>query len=322
MATEYACSSSSAFDNEIFFDSDHIDITHVVEIKMEDVQEIDLDDEEDTAVFTEDMAIHLISENGGNPFMIEHDYSLSSCDPFSNENPEVQVVEFKDAASFYEYQHAEIENPGVLEVGKCFTNHEDACRAVKLYGEATSQVFVQAPSCPRTKEGHKLHSKFPYSSVKFLCKHGGVYKPHRPGFVPLKRPNQHSTKTDCPVLIKMKLNLKTSMLEVLQVTEPESHNHPLSEEIYNHYPEARYDLSHSLPSIDFFLRGGVLTSLKAQNPLPFQNKLKYTPGGQVTLVPPPLLARACNGYNHSKKQSIKDCVALFQGRYAEFQDQS
>jgi hypothetical protein len=227
---------SSAFEDEMFFDSDHINITEVVEIKMEDVQEIDLDDEDDTKVFTEDMAIHLISENGGNPFMIEHDYSLNSCDPLSDNNQEMQIVEIQEPASFYECHEVESD----MQVGQCFTTHEEACMAVKRYGEATSQVFVMASSCPRTKEGHKLHSKFPYSSLRFICKHGGVYKPHRTGFVPLKRPNQHSTKIDCPVLIKMKLNMKTAKLEVLVAADTYSHNHPLSEEIYNHYPEARY----------------------------------------------------------------------------------
>ena len=239
MATADYCDSSSAFENEMFFDSDHIDITQVVEIKMEDVQDIDLDDDDDNAVFTDDMEIHLISENGGNPFLIEHDYSLSSCEPLSL-NQEVQIVEVQDSGSYYQYQEPEFQNPGVIQIGQSFSTHEDACRAVKRYGEATSQVFVMAPSCPRTKESHKLHSIFPYSSVRYLCKHGGVYKPHRPGFVPLKRPNQHSMKTDCPVLIKLKLNLQTAQLEVIQVSEADTHNHPLSEEIYNQYPEARY----------------------------------------------------------------------------------
>lgn len=128
----------------------------------------------------------------------------------------------------------------MIFVGQQFSSHADAAKAIKSYGEATNQVFFVAAGCARTYKKSAIHSIFPYSSPKFVCKHAGTYRPHKlggPG--PTIRTMQQSCKTDCPVAIKMKLKLKEKVLEVVYTPDIAEHNHPLSEALYSFYPEAR-----------------------------------------------------------------------------------
>ena len=68
-----------------------------------------------------------------------------------------------------------------ITVGQQFTSFAEAHKAVKSFAEATNQVFFIGSGCPRTKKTSPVHEKFPYSSPRFVCKHSGVYKPHRDG---------------------------------------------------------------------------------------------------------------------------------------------
>ena len=129
--------------------------------------------------------------------------------------------------------------PDLIFVGQKFSSHADALKAIKSHGEATNQVFFVGPGCAKTSKKSPFSEKFPYSSPRFICKHGGQYRPHTPGSVgPTIRTVQQSCKTDCPVLIKMKLH-REGFLEVLSITDISEHNHPLSDALYNFYREVR-----------------------------------------------------------------------------------
>jgi len=117
-----------------------MDVTENVEIKMEDVQEIHLDDDDDDVTYTEDMAVCLISNNG-HAFHVEHDYCKTplkalECKPTS---PDPLTAP-----------------PGILYVGQQFSSQAEAYLAVKNYGEATNQVFIMAPGMKVTKLSKEL----------------------------------------------------------------------------------------------------------------------------------------------------------------------
>ncbi len=99
----------------------------------------------------------------------------------------------------------------------------------------TNQVFVLAQGCSKTTKKHPLHFQFPFSTAKFVCKHGGTYRPHRPGIVPQQRPNQKTLKTDCPVEIKLKL--VGGQLEIVSIST--LHNHQVNNSLFQFYPEIR-----------------------------------------------------------------------------------
>jgi hypothetical protein len=130
-------------------------------------------------------------------------------------------------------------SPELIVIGQKFYSHADALKAIRSYGEVTNQVFFVSPGCAKTSKKSPLSQKFPYSSPKFICKHGGQYRPHTPGSVgPTIRTVQQSCKTECPVAIKTKLS-KTGFLEVLSISDISEHNHPLSDALYSFYPEVR-----------------------------------------------------------------------------------
>jgi hypothetical protein len=122
-----------------------------------------------------------------------------------------------------------------LMLGDRFASHDQLKKAVLDHGLTTNQVFVLAQGCAKTRKNHSLHEKFPFSSGKFICKHGGLYRSHRTGVEPCKRTNQSSSKIDCPVAIKFKL--LEGMLEVISVTS--LHNHPVDESLFHYYPSVR-----------------------------------------------------------------------------------
>jgi hypothetical protein len=113
-----------------------MDVTEVVEIKMEDVEEIHLDDDEDV-IYTEDMAVCLVSDNG-HAFHVEHDYckiplKAFVCEP-SSPDPSPPPT-----------------TPDVIYIGQQFSSQAEAYSAVKSYGEATNQVFILAPGIEMAK---------------------------------------------------------------------------------------------------------------------------------------------------------------------------
>ena len=124
----------------------------------------------------------------------------------------------------------------LLKVGMRFESHQEAVSTVQNFGKQTNQLFVMAPGAPRTKVTNPLHKKFPYSSLRFLCKHGGTYRPHR-SETPKIRKNQTSVKIGCPVEIKLKVI--ENQLQILSISDAQLHNHPVSDSLFKFYPENR-----------------------------------------------------------------------------------
>ena len=114
-----------------------MDVTEVVEIKMEDVEEIHLDDDDDDVVYTEDMAICLVSDNG-HTFQVEHNYCQMP----------IKTFEYKPSTPDPPPSPTP---PGVIYVGQQFSSQAEAYLAVKSYGEATNQVFIMAPGIEMAK---------------------------------------------------------------------------------------------------------------------------------------------------------------------------
>jgi len=106
---------------------------------------------------------------------------------------------------------------------------------VKKYGHAALQLYVLSGNSKRAKPTNPHRHLFPYSIVRFICKHGGKYRSkNKEG--PLKRPKQKTLKIGCPAFIKLKLI--DGKLEIVSMCI-DTHNHPVNRRTFSLYPEVR-----------------------------------------------------------------------------------
>ncbi|XP_041088089.1 uncharacterized protein LOC121302297 [Polyodon spathula] len=129
----------------------------------------------------------------------------------------------------------------VLIVGRQFSDFNELQNAIRQLEAETHAKFVigssrKAESRNKTLSTKNIayHPKFVYTSVSFACKHYGQAR-KRPGLG--VRPNQRSFKLDCPARVLAYADRHKDCFVISKSCL--THNHDVSADAYNQYPESR-----------------------------------------------------------------------------------
>ena len=94
----------------------------------------------------------------------------------------------------------------------------------------TRTIEAAQKKCPN----EPLNKDLKYYKIKFVCHHGGSYKPgHGKG----PRPNQSTVKIGCPFKLQFRASIDGQMLQLRNLTL--EHNHELTAEVFHHHPKQR-----------------------------------------------------------------------------------
>lgn len=129
----------------------------------------------------------------------------------------------------------------ILIVGQQFSDFNELQNAIRQLEAETHAKFVigssrKAESRNKTLSTNNIayHPKFVYTSVSFACKHYGQAR-KRPGLG--VRPNQRSFKLDCPARVLAYADRHKDCFVISKSCL--THNHDVSADAYNQYPESR-----------------------------------------------------------------------------------
>ena len=128
---------------------------------------------------------------------------------------------------------------GNFSIGQLFSSWTELGLAIEKFQQETLCVLSKADTrtieaaqkkCPNKS----LNKDLKYYEAKFVCHHGGSYKPGRGKGL---RPNQSTVKTGCPFKLQFRASIDGQRLQLRNLTL--EHNHELTAKVFNHHPKQR-----------------------------------------------------------------------------------